>query len=109
VVKAFNNIYAQHLLENGKARGAPGRIALPVAGDDPRAKALVMQLVDEIGFDPVDSGAIAESWRQQPATPVYAEDYDADGVRKALAEAKPERVEQFTGTAKSPGSFESPA
>jgi predicted dinucleotide-binding enzyme len=109
VVKAFNNIYAQHLLENGKPRGTPARIALPVAGDDPRAKAIVMHLVDEIGFDPVDSGTIAESWRQQPATPVYTYDYDADGVRKALAAAKPDRVEQFTGTANSPGTFESPA
>src|SRR5579862_7737673 len=108
VVKAFNNIYAQHLLENGKPRGTRGRIALPVAGDDARAKAIVMQLIDEIGFDPVDSGTIAESWRQQPATPVYAYDYDVDGVRKALAEAEPGRVEQFTGTADSPGSFESP-
>ena len=108
VVKAFNNIYAQHLQENGKPRGAPGRIALPVAGDDPKAKAIVMQLIDEIGFEPVDAGTIAESWRQQPATPVYAEDYDAAGVRTALADAKPERTAQFTGTANSPGTFESP-
>jgi predicted dinucleotide-binding enzyme len=96
------------LLENGKPKGAPGRIALPVAVDDPKAKAIVMQLIDEIGFDPVDAGTIAESWRQQPATPVYAEDYDADGVRTALSEAKPERTPQFTGSANSPGTFESP-
>ena len=38
VVKAFNNIYAQHLLERGRPSGSPGRIALPVAGDDSRAK-----------------------------------------------------------------------
>src|SRR3954471_1917419 len=35
VVKAFNNIYAQHLMERGEPAGTPGRIALPVAGDDP--------------------------------------------------------------------------
>jgi hypothetical protein len=109
VVKAFNNIYAQHLFELGKPKGTPGRIALPVAGDDPKAKAVVMQLVDEIGFDAVDNGPIAESWRQQPGTPVYATDFDAAGVRKALAEAKPDRTEHSTGTANSPGSFESPA
>ena len=33
VVKAFNNIYARHLLELGRPKGSPGRIALPVAGD----------------------------------------------------------------------------
>jgi predicted dinucleotide-binding enzyme len=109
VIKAFNNIYAQHLLENGKPKGAPGRIALPVAGDDPKAKAVVMQLVDDIGFDPVDAGTLADSWRQQPATPVYATDHDAAGVRRALAEASPERTDEFTGSSKSPGTFEAPA
>lgn len=109
VVKAFNNIYAQHLLENGKPKGTPGRIALPVAGDDPEAKAIVMQLVDEIGFDAVDSGTISESWRQQPGTPVYANDYDVDGVGRALSEARNVRPSEFRGTANSPGSFESPA
>ncbi len=108
VIKAFNNIYAQHLLENGKAKGTPGRIALPVAGDDPKAKAIVMRLLDDIGFDAVDAGSIADSWRQQPNTPVYAADADTAGVRKALSEAKPGRTPEFTGSADSPGSFEAP-
>jgi predicted dinucleotide-binding enzyme len=45
VVKAFNNIYARHLLERGKMGGAAGRIALPVAGDDKRAKDIVIGLL----------------------------------------------------------------
>jgi len=69
VIKTFNNIYAQHLMERGKPAGTPGRIALPVAGDDSNAKATIMRLVDELGFDPVDAGTIDESWRQQPGTP----------------------------------------
>jgi predicted dinucleotide-binding enzyme len=95
VVKAFNNIYAKHLLERGKRSGAPGRIALPVAGDDRRAKDIVIRLLDEIGFDGIDAGSLDESWRQQPGTPVYGTDLDADGVRKALAEARPERSPAF--------------
>ena len=87
VVKAFNNIQAQHLLEHGRPAGAPGRIALPVAGDDETAKSVVLALVDELGFDPVDAGGLAESWRQQPGTPVYGSDLDADGVRAALVAA----------------------
>src|SRR5262245_22785880 len=71
VIKAFNNIYARHLLERGRPRGSPGRIALPVAGDDAKAKAVVLQLVDELGFDAVDAGGLDDSWRQQPGTPVY--------------------------------------
>ncbi|KMZ12883.1 hypothetical protein BHUM_00825c [Candidatus Burkholderia humilis] len=63
VVKAFNNIYAAHLKNNGKPAGAKGRIALPVSGDDAKAKAVVMKLIDEIGFDAVDAGKIDDSWR----------------------------------------------
>ncbi|NHC16533.1 NADPH-dependent F420 reductase, partial [Motilibacter deserti] len=34
LIKAFNNIFAQSLQDNGKPAGEAGRIALPVAGDD---------------------------------------------------------------------------
>ncbi|MFG1833119.1 NADPH-dependent F420 reductase [Micromonospora chersina] len=89
VVKVFNNIQAAHLMDAGKPAGTPGRIALPVAGDDADAKRVVMQLVDDLGFDPVDGGTLDESWRQQPDTPVYGTDRDADGVRQGLAAARP--------------------
>jgi len=95
VVKAFNNIYAEHLLKLGKRAGSPGRIALPVAGDDERAKSIVLKLVDELGFDGVDAGGLDDSWRQQPATPVYAGDFDAAGVRRALASASRERKPEW--------------
>ena len=109
VIKAFNNIYARHLLERGKPAGTKGRIALPVAGDDAKAKAVVMRLIDELGFDAVDAGGLDESWRQQPGTPVYLKDFDAAGVKRALAEARPERGPQWRGTEKSPGSYDAPA
>ena len=95
VVKAFNNIYARHLLERGKPRGAPGRIALPVAGDDKAAKSIVIRLLDELGFDGVDAGSLDESWRQQPGTPVYGSDLDVEGVREALSAAKADRSAEF--------------
>jgi len=97
VVKAFNGIYAEHLLTRGVPAATPGRIALPVAGDDADAKDVVIGLVDSLGFDPVDGGGLDDSWRQQPGTPVYGSDLDADGVKKALAEAGPERVPDFRG------------
>jgi hypothetical protein len=95
VIKTFNNIYAKHLLEKGKPKGSPGRIALPVAGDDKGDKEIVMKLVDELGFDPVDAGGLDESWKQQPATPVYGTDFDAKGVRRALDSASSERPAEF--------------
>ena len=109
VVKAFNNITAQHLADFGKPKGALGRIALPVAGDITKHKNLVMQLIDEIGFDPVDAGGLDESWRQQPATPVSATDLDAVGVSRALKKAVNERKPEWRATSKSPGTFTNPA
>lgn len=109
VIKAFNTMYAEHLLTLGKPPGTPGRIALPVAGDDPSAKAVVMRLVDELGFDPVDAGGLDESWRQQPGSPLYTHDFDAASVRAALAQARPERTDEWRATTKSPGTFMAPA
>lgn len=95
VVKAFNSITAHSLANEGRPSGASGRIALPVSGDDADAKSLVMSLVDAIGFDGVDAGNLDDSWRQQPGTPVYCTDYDAEGVRQALARADRSRAPEL--------------
>lgn len=109
VIKAFNTIFAAHLLEDGKPAGASGRVALAVAGDKPDAKATVMGLIDEIGFDTVDAGTIDDSWRQQPGSPGYCKDYDVQGVRRALTETLKERAPEWRATPNSPGTYASPA
>ena len=109
VVKAFNNIYYSSLDSKGRPAGSEDRIALPVAGDDPAAKATVMGLVDALGFDPVDAGQLGESWRQQPGSPVYTADRDAAGVVEGLAAASAERTADFTATDESPGTMENPS
>jgi len=91
VVKAFNNIMAEHLQHHGKPAGSAGRIALPISGDDVTAKTNVKHLIDQLGFDSVDNGDLDQSWRQQPGTPVYGKDFDAAGVRLALSQAKRDR------------------
>jgi predicted dinucleotide-binding enzyme len=108
VIKAFNNIYARHLLELGRPAGSPNRVALPVAGDDDKAKAVVLQLIDELGFDGVDAGSLDDSWRQQPGTPVYTTDFDANGVRRALASASNRRTPEWRASERSPGNFATP-
>ncbi|WP_267893944.1 NADPH-dependent F420 reductase [Streptomyces sp. CB00316] len=95
VIKAFNGTYAQDILDRGAPQSSPARQALPVAGDDPAAKRAVRDLIDELGFDTVDAGGLDESWRQQPGTPVYGNQGDADAIVKALAEASPERTAQW--------------
>ena len=95
VFKAFNSILFHTLSELAKPEGAPDRLAIPVAGDDARGKRIVMALVNETGFDPVDGGSLEESWRQQPSTPAYCCDYDAaktrEGIRAAV-KGKAERI-----------------
>ncbi len=95
VVKAFNTIRPRQLLTLGKPAGAPGRVALPVAGDDASAKAVVIELVEQLGFDGVDAGNLDDSWRQQPGTPVYCTDLDSEGVQKALVAASPQRPAEW--------------
>src|SRR5438034_7976179 len=95
VIKSFNNILAKSLLEKGVPRGTKGRIALPVAGDSSDAKAAVLRLVDDLGFDPVDGGVLDDSWRQQTGTPAYCQDLEAAALRRALAEADRSRIEEY--------------
>jgi predicted dinucleotide-binding enzyme len=95
VIKAFNNIGFKSLLENGRPKGAAGRIALPVAGDLPAGRAKVMQLVEALGFDAVDAGSLDESWRQQPGTPAYAHDLDAPRLKAALAAGDRGRISEY--------------
>src|SRR5246127_319597 len=71
VVKVLNSIGSKSLAGAGRLHGSRDRVALPISGDNPKAKETVAQLIDRIGFDSVDAGTIAESWRQQPGSPVY--------------------------------------
>ncbi len=85
VVKAFNTTRAVVLRDRGRPAGSPGRIAIPVAGDDSDAKRVVMDLVDQTGFDAVDAGTRAEGRRLQPGSPVYTAHLDAETTRERLA------------------------
>jgi 8-hydroxy-5-deazaflavin:NADPH oxidoreductase len=99
VVKAFNNIFFRHLQSLARPAGAADRTFLPIAGDDPQAKAAVTAFLGSIGFGAVDAGSLADSWRQQPGTPAYGSPYgpfsdpagtpaDEAKVTAALAQAR---------------------
>ena len=98
VVKAFNNIFYRHLRSLSRPSGAADRSFLPIAGDNANAKAEVTTFLDAIGYGAVDVGALADSWRQEPGTPVYGSPYgsfsdpagtpaDEATIRAALAAA----------------------
>ena len=88
VIKVFNNILEYTLKHKGKAAGEEGRIAISVAGDNEAHKKVAAELVNQTGYDTVDGGSLAESWRQEPGTPAYCTELDAAELRQALAAAE---------------------
>ncbi|MFM0043405.1 NADPH-dependent F420 reductase [Paraburkholderia sediminicola] len=88
VVKAFNAILAKDLETDGKPADAANRRALPIASDNAQAKHVVSGLLDQFGFDPVDAGVLADSWRFERAKPVYCIALDRAGIAEGLAAAK---------------------
>lgn len=88
VIKVFNNIMEYTLRHKGKSTGEDGRIAISVAGDNEEHKKVASSLVDQTGFDTVDGGSLAESWRQQPGTPSYCTELNATELQQALLDAE---------------------
>lgn len=87
VVKVFNHIQSGELAAQGTPAGTPDRRALAVFGDSPEARATVTAVLDDLGYNTVDGGPLAESWRIEPGTPGYGPRLDADGLKAALASA----------------------
>ena len=104
VVKAFNNITADHLAVLGRPTWSPDRSSLPIAGDDDEAKNAVVVLLDSLGYGAIDAGPLAEGWRFQLGQPAAGPPYSADPddwsqakpasgeeIREALAAARKDR------------------
>ncbi|MBA3896960.1 MAG: NAD(P)-binding domain-containing protein [Sphingomonadaceae bacterium] len=87
VVKAWNAILERDIDPDARPRGAPDRRALPIAGDDADAKAIVAALFDEFGYDIVDAGPLREGWRFERARPAYCVRLEKDALAAKLADA----------------------
>ncbi|MFY1673510.1 NADPH-dependent F420 reductase [Plantactinospora sp. WMMB334] len=84
VVKAFNTMRWEHLGEYGRQSSAQRRYGIPVSGDDVDAKRRVFDLIEQVGFEPVDAGRLAEGRRHQPGTPVYLADLSGAELHSRL-------------------------
>ena len=87
IVKAFNAILERDIEPDAGPRGAKARRALPIAGDDAEAKAVISDLLKGFGYDVVDAGALKEGWRFERARPAYCVPLDAPSLRAALVAA----------------------
>jgi predicted dinucleotide-binding enzyme len=88
VVRAFSMLDAADMSGDGHPAGDPKRRAIAIAGDDAAAKQLVAGLIDEFGFDVVDLGALAESWRVDPGQKGFVTRQTADELRANTAAAR---------------------
>lgn len=85
VVKALHNLDWNHMYSNARPQGDPQRTTLPIAGDDTTAKQTVTQFLQTVGYNVVDAGTLAESWRIEPNTAIYFWPY-APAIPDGLAE-----------------------
>ena len=93
VVKAFNNIFFQHLGSMQRPAGAPDRNTLMIAGDDADAKQTVTTFIETLGYDVFDAGSVADSWRFQRDQAAYVGVYTRDGDYEHPVPADAERIE----------------
>jgi predicted dinucleotide-binding enzyme len=75
VVKALHNQDSPHLNINASPGDRTKRTTLPIAGDDEEAKTKVAEFLDAIGYNSIDTGSLAESWRIEPGLPIYLSPY----------------------------------
>ena len=105
LVQVFSNILAHHIPELARPSRSADRSALPMAGNDDGAKAQVTDLIDQLGFDTVDVGPLAESWRFEPESLAYTRQYLADpatpGERILEAAAAPVSRDRIAAAVKS--------
>lgn len=84
LVKTFNHLGYHQLEELPRPTGAHNRPALAVAGDDPDAVTAVTQLVDDLGFDPVFAGPLANSLSLQAGSAVFGLHLEQHQMRELL-------------------------
>jgi predicted dinucleotide-binding enzyme len=85
VVKSLNQLGYHELDELRRPQGAPDRIAVGAAGDDAAAVGAVMQLIDRLGFDPVDAGPLANGRVLEPDGSPFATTYSAGELSSLVA------------------------
>jgi 8-hydroxy-5-deazaflavin:NADPH oxidoreductase len=88
VVRAFSMINAAEMSGDGHPEGDPRRRALALAGDDPAAKKLVAELYNELGFDALDIGSLAESWRLDAGQPAFVARQNLEQLKANVAAAR---------------------
>jgi len=84
VVKALNQLGYHEVDEYRRVPYDSDRIAIAAAGDDQQAVRVVMQLIDDLGFDSVNAGSLANGRLLEPDGSPYATTYTAAELQRRL-------------------------
>ncbi len=84
VVKSFNHVGYHEMEDDSMDAGSPLRRAMAVVGDDPEARAVVAQLIDDIGFDAVDGGPLANGRALEPGHPAFGRELSATELTRLI-------------------------
>lgn len=95
VIKAFNNLLAETLINGGKEQGSENRIAMAISGDNEQSKKIISSVANDAGYDVVDAGSLSESWRHQPGTPAYCTELDLKDLSHALLDADKDKAAEI--------------
>lgn len=71
VIKAFNHMGYHDLFDESAPAGTPKRKALALAGDDDAAIATVRSFIDDLGFDSLYVGPLANGIMLEPGSEVF--------------------------------------
>jgi hypothetical protein len=86
VVKAFNTMYWATLRDEARPETpVEDRLVIFLAGDDADAKAAVADLVEAMGFAPVDVGSLADGAVMEPGSDLYNDPMTPAEARRRLA------------------------
>ncbi|WP_270746200.1 NADPH-dependent F420 reductase [Leuconostoc lactis] len=71
VIKAFNHMGYHDLFDESAPAGTPKRKALALAGDDDAAIATIRSFIDDLGFDSLYVGPLANGIMLEPGSEVF--------------------------------------
>lgn len=91
LVKGMHNLGWHHMQYSARPRGNAQRTTLPIAGDDAAAKDAVTRFIEDVGYDVLDTGALAGSWRIEPNTPIYFWPY-IPAIPESASEAEAKKI-----------------
>ncbi|WP_430647751.1 NADPH-dependent F420 reductase [Agromyces sp. GXS1127] len=84
VVKSLNHLGYHDMEDDPMPPGSPLRRAIAVVGDEAAAREVVARIIDDLGFDAVDGGALANGRALEPGHPAFGRELSSSELARLL-------------------------